>query len=112
MAYGVPSPPPSNTQNNWAWCKKCQGMFYGPNQRNSVCPVDLNNHDGSGSYNYNLPYNIVGGPGLQANWKWCSKCQGLSYSPNVNVSICPADYRHHGITGNDYGVFWYTGNLP
>ena len=85
-------------------------MFYGSNQRTSVCPSD-GNHDGTGSYDYNLPYNIVQGPGLQANWKWCSKCQGVSYSPNVNASVCPYDYRHHNINGYDYGVFWYTGNL-
>lgn len=27
------------TQSNWAWCDKCQGLFYGPNEKVSVCPA-------------------------------------------------------------------------
>lgn len=51
----VPVPPALRLmlQEGWDWCKKCQGLFYGPNQAQSVCPAG-ETHDGSGSYNYPL----------------------------------------------------------
>jgi hypothetical protein len=42
-------------QPAWAWCKKCQGLFYGPNQVGSVCPAG-GPHDGSGSGNFAMLY--------------------------------------------------------
>lgn len=52
-----PSLPVIDIQDNWAWCHKCQGMFYKPGQSKSVCPAGAQ-HDGGGSFNYaitNLP---------------------------------------------------------
>lgn len=53
----VTTPPPvapkAEIQQNWHWCHKCQGLFYGPNQAKSVCPAG-ETHDGSNSFNYPL----------------------------------------------------------
>ena len=32
IMYYDPSGTESDTQPNWNWCRKCQGMFYGPQQ--------------------------------------------------------------------------------
>lgn len=45
-----PTPLPS-VQSNWAYCAKCQGLFYKPQEAKSVCPAG-GQHDGSDSYDY------------------------------------------------------------
>lgn len=42
-------------QDQWKWCHKCEGIFYGPNQAKSRCPVG-GTHDGTGSYNYEIGF--------------------------------------------------------
>jgi M6 family metalloprotease-like protein len=49
LRMDVPSAP---GQHEWRWCRKCQGLFYGPNQGDSNCPKDGLLHDGSASSNY------------------------------------------------------------
>lgn len=39
------------TQDQWRWCSKCQGMFYGPHASQSVCPAGATHIVGnSGNY--------------------------------------------------------------
>jgi hypothetical protein len=45
--------PTTGTQVGWRWCHKCQGLFYGPNVKKSVCPAG-GAHDSTGSGNYEL----------------------------------------------------------
>lgn len=40
-------------QNDWRWCRKCEGCFYGPHAPQSTCPAG-GPHDGSGSGDYVL----------------------------------------------------------
>jgi len=82
-------------QPNWAWCDKCQGLFYGPSQSSSYCPAG-GRHDGSESYSYDVPYDQPSGYGWQADWAWCDKCQGLFYGLFQSSSWCPAGGRHDG----------------
>jgi hypothetical protein len=93
-------------QNNWAWCNKCRGQFFGQNQSSSWCPAG-DRHDGSGSYPY---FMYVDQPVQedQANWAWCNKCQGLFYGPNQSASWCPAGDRHDGSGSYNYDVL----NVP
>lgn len=42
-------------QNDWAFCSKCKGLFYGPDQDTSVCPAG-DTHTNTNSYDYALPY--------------------------------------------------------
>jgi hypothetical protein len=86
-------------QADWAWCDKCQGLFYGPFQGSSLCPAG-GRHDGSESYSYDVPYgqpsSVTGGLNWQSGWAWCDKCQGLFYGPFQGSSWCPAGGRHDG----------------
>lgn len=57
----TPPPPPSKgndvdhaiAQSDWAYCKKCKGLFYKPEETDSKCP-DGGTHDSSASGNYIL----------------------------------------------------------
>jgi hypothetical protein len=40
-------------QTGWAWCSKCQGLFFGPKQSESACPRG-GQHDGDSSWDYTL----------------------------------------------------------
>lgn len=98
------------SQDLWAWCKRCRGLFYWPNQSASWCPApEGGRHDGSGSYNYALVVN-PGATGttsyVQAQWAWCNQCQGLFYGPHQSASWCPArpDTHHDGSGSYDYIV--------
>jgi hypothetical protein len=39
---------------------------------------------------------------FQDKWRWCQKCQGLFFSPNVGQSKCPAGGEHDGSRGGHY----------
>jgi hypothetical protein len=54
------STPNVPVQGGWAWCQKCQGVFYGPNESTSVCPAG-GQHDASQSYGYWIMSNGVVG---------------------------------------------------
>lgn len=43
----------TSTQDNWRWCSKCQGLFFGGHQAASRCPAG-GTHDPTGSGNYIL----------------------------------------------------------
>lgn len=49
----VTTPAAPTIQENWKYCIKCTGMFYGPFQIKSVCPAG-GTHDGSDSGSYLL----------------------------------------------------------
>ena len=38
-------------QDNWRWCHKCQGLFFGGNATQGHCPAGgAHDHVGSGDY--------------------------------------------------------------
>ena len=83
----------AQTQGDWRWCNKCEGMFYGPSVDASRCP-DGGTHTAGGTYSYWLPYNVPGRASAQGDWRWCNKCQGLFYGGGVATSRCPAGGTH------------------
>jgi hypothetical protein len=90
-------------QAGWRWCSKCQGLFYGPFS-GSICPAG-GNHVNVGSYDYELRHNnfqLAEPTGTQQGWRWCSKCQGLSYGPQQGGSICPAGGTHVSTNSFNY----------
>ena len=89
---------PVSYQGGWRWCRKCQGLFFGPNQEKSICPSG-GLHDGSKGSHYYLAHNDPNACG-QAGWRWCNKCQGLFYAPSIKESKCPADGKCHVLSGS------------
>lgn len=41
-------------QDNWRWCSKCEGLFFGGNPTHGKCPADGQPHTLQGSGNYRL----------------------------------------------------------
>jgi hypothetical protein len=93
-------------QDNWRWCGKCEGLFYGGHQSTSNCPTG-GTHDGSGSYDYQLFYldPPVSASDIQPNWRWCGKCEGLFYGGHQSTSNCPTGGTHDGSGSYDYHLF-------
>ena len=94
--------PPWGTQRNWRRCSKCQGLWFGPNAAQSTCP-EGGSHSSAGSDNYSLVRNAASTPpNHQANWRWCSKCQGLWFGPNAAQSTCPEGGPHSSAGSGNY----------
>ncbi len=50
-----PAKPTGGTQTGWRFCHKCQGLFWGPGEAQSVCPRGAQ-HDGTQSHEYTLGF--------------------------------------------------------
>jgi Zn finger protein HypA/HybF involved in hydrogenase expression len=96
-------------QENWRWCKKCQGLFFGGASAVQG-PVGTcaggGGHDASQSGCYALPQS----PTLsvlpiqtQGKWYWCRKCQALFFGGNPG-SKCPAGTAHDKSGSGEYFV--------
>ena len=50
-----------NSQRDWRWCNKCQGMFWGGNVATSRCPAGATHSPANqgGSRDYNLPFSTA-----------------------------------------------------
>ena len=83
-------------QPNWAWCNKCQGLFYDPTVASSLCPAGGTHTPAvqSQSGNYSLPHGVPADGTRQSDWRWCNKCQGLFFRGAVAASRCPAGGTH------------------
>lgn len=80
-------------QWGWAWCSKCQGLYYAAN-RNApmICPAG-GTHGDAPSYQYAVYYNTEGSYYFQTGWSWCAACAGLFYSGGkAAAGACPALY--------------------
>jgi hypothetical protein len=92
------------TQNNWRWCNKCQGLWFGPNAAQSTCP-EGGTHSQTGSGNYSLVDNASPAPANHQNsWRWCNKCQGLWFGPNAAQSTCPEGGTHSQTGSGNYSL--------
>lgn len=89
------------SQPGWRWCGACQGLFFGGNNSNGVCPAG-GEHNPTGSGNYVLTHNTPDAPG-QHGWNWCSACEGLFFGPG-GAGVCPAGGGHKGTSSGDYAL--------
>ena len=81
-------------QQPWRHCKKCQGLAWWERLAASKCPAG-GPHIQSGSLPYYMYYSWDEGPShwWQDQWRWCRRCEGLSYNGGV-LGWCPAGGRH------------------
>jgi hypothetical protein len=91
LAHNDPSAP---GQDDWRWCNRCQGLFFGGNPTNGACPAEPHNqvHDPTGSGNYTLVHQDPAAPG-QSGWRWCSTCEGLAWGVD-EPGACPKGGVH------------------
>jgi len=96
-------------QNNWQWCRKCQGLAQvGSASAGNCAGGGLHDHTGSASYLVAMQGNGIVG---QDNWRWCNKCQILAFAGGSNLGSCPAGGLHNHTGSNDY-VLTTKSNLP
>lgn len=100
----APEAKAATAQDQWYWCHRCQGLFYG-GFSTSRCPAG-GQHDGSQSYDYVLADYAASSPS-QSGWCWCNRCQGLFYGPGTTVSWCPAGGRHNANDGSYDYCLWF-----
>ncbi|MEJ7738624.1 MAG: M23 family metallopeptidase [Chitinophagaceae bacterium] len=100
-------------QENWRWCHKCQGLFFGGALSGSgsvgKCSAG-GGHSPANSGNYILVENAAL-PGAQGNWRWCNKCQGLFFAGHTG-SKCPAGGEHSKSGSGDYCAPFTSSNTP
>jgi hypothetical protein len=121
LSIASETPASAAVQDLWAWCYKCQGLWYA-NWNSGRCPALRepwpDYHLNTGSGNYTLV--IDGGTGQQG-WRWCRLCMGLWFAYNGTAGHCPGnrpggghvldgsgDYRldvHAGV-GEQAGWLW------
>jgi hypothetical protein len=93
-------------QGGWAWCSKCQGLYF-VNSTLNVCPYDavFGKHGKAKSFQYFMYYNAVASFILQTDWSWCGACAGLFWSDGkATAGSCPNldGYGPHVNSGYNY----------
>jgi M6 family metalloprotease-like protein len=106
-------------QPEWRRCLKCQGLHFITDPHSpsfGPCPeggqhsilIEVPKEE---SETYRMVLDVVAAPG-QHGWRYCSKCQGLSYGPNQPASHCPAGGTHDGSQSGDYSLVVNEANSP
>lgn len=90
---------PANHQDNWRWCSKCQGLWFGGQGNNGKCPAG-GSHVKKGSGNYAIAHQTGAG---QSGWRWCSKCLGMWFGGHSG-SVCPAGGAHSAAKSGAYRI--------
>jgi hypothetical protein len=104
------NPGVASVQPNWAWCNNCQGLFYGPNQGQSVCPYKGIHHQFGDDIVRSMLYGSWGATPpaeIQGNWHWCHWCQVLFWGTNPPVNSCPSpNSLYHSVGTWNYQLFY------
>ncbi len=81
-------------QEGWRWCKKCQGLSFAGTglRRFGSCPAG-GQHDYTGSGRYLLVHDMPY-PYGQSNWRWCRKCQGVTFAGSATLGACAGGGQH------------------
>jgi len=100
------------TQADWRWCHKCQGLFFSGGQSSTgTCPSG-GQHDKTVSGNYALAHNSPEFPG-QSDWRWCHKCYGLFFSGGQSsAGTCPAGGQHEKTISGNYTLAHNSPEFP
>jgi CubicO group peptidase (beta-lactamase class C family) len=101
---------PPGSQNNWRWCNKCEALSFGGSAALGSCSAGgMHNHVGSGDYV--LAMRGSGGvpQDSQDNWRWCNKCQVLSWAGNASAGACGAGGQHDHTGSGNYMLEYVVG---
>jgi CubicO group peptidase (beta-lactamase class C family) len=102
---------PPGSQGNWRWCNKCQALCYAGGPSLGQCPAGgLHDHTGSG--NYILPIRAAGAPvpvDYQDDFRWCNKCQVLSWGGAATPGPCKAGGEHDHTGSGNYMLAYVVG---
>jgi hypothetical protein len=95
-------------QYSWAWCSDCKSMFYEANGTLGRCAAGGEHYRPFSLFYWHWYWTGSGivedVDGFQQNWRWCSKCQGMSYA-GFGSGVCPAGGGHNHSISLNYGLF-------
>lgn len=101
----------ASAQSGWRWCSRCSGLFYGPQQAQSICPGAAHHNLGS-NWIYSVPYNEPGGTtDPQPGWFWCTQCKGLFHGGSLTFGgRCPLSpsASHQAGSSFHYSMYYST----
>lgn len=109
LVEGAEGPERPGTQDNWCWCRKCEGMFFKGNATAGVCPRG-GEHDSTDSGIYRFTFGKKPTPKGQSDgqFRWCRKCEGMFLSIDriglLRNRECPAGGRHDVLESGFYLV--------
>jgi CubicO group peptidase (beta-lactamase class C family) len=90
-------------QDNWRWCNKCQALSFAGNTSAGKCSGGGNHdHTGSGDYVLAMKGNGTVPSDKQDNWRWCNKCQVLSFAGAGSLGTCATGGQHDHTGSGDY----------
>ena len=89
-------------QQNWRWCRKCEGLYFGGHSTRGKCPAG-GEHEIEGSGEYGLYF--APGPD-QPNWRWCRKCEGLYFGGHSTRGKCSAGGEHEIEGSGEYRLYF------
>ena len=111
-------------QENWRWCKNCQGLFLGGSSVPGIlkrpigkCPASSTGggHDGSDSGCYILaasePVSIAPAK-TQGKWRFCKNCRGLFFGGNPGSRCHAGNGAHDGSASDEYFVSFTSSVTP
>jgi hypothetical protein len=113
-----------SAQNQWWWCRNCNGLFYSASgAATGRCPFG-GIHDPTGSWMYETPFvteqdAVAEEEQAQQPWRWCSWCTGLFWGKGQASSHCPGNLEsfapnicgpHNGSDGSYTYLLPYEGS--
>lgn len=94
-------------QTNWRYCFKCAVLFFNGHPTKGACPADMSQHSSYGSGNYELKHTTDSWLNGIYGWRWCSKCEQISFCPYKEcTTFCPAGGLHNNTASGFYYVDW------
>ena len=98
----------------WRRCVSCEGLASSSDGGPSgFCPAlgDKHQYDGT-DYSLGFAYSSLSGYPGQSGWQWCSKCQGLAYSPDRTGGTCPLGGGSHDFIGMlEYTLMYFENSI-
>lgn len=106
------TPVPAGSQGNWRWCNKCQALSFAGSASPGKCSGG-GNHDHVGSGNYVLPIRAGSAAipqDFQDDFRWCNKCQVLSWGGASSPGPCKAGGEHNHTGSGNYMLGYVVGS--
>ena len=112
--FVVPMEARANSQTRWRCCAKCEALTYAGGVAQDACPAGGAHMAGESGYRpealmlHEPPFGATGQPG----WRWCRKCDGMTFSGSVAPGDCPAGGAHDDSASGHYWMFFTSDPLP
>jgi hypothetical protein len=112
--FVVPIEPSATSQTRWRRCEKCESLTFTGGVAGEVCPAGGAHIAGQNGYRPEAlsprdpPFGATGQP----DWRWCCKCDGLTFGGGLMGGECPGGGAHDDSGSGHYWMFFTSDPLP